>query len=677
MLTPSQSLDAMRRNRYRNGSAAMVPYRKPSVQVQTTKPVESSTALAVRQPDNQIVISAMGTVGGKFELPLSAINPAAMTQPRNLSQSLSSVLRPAGASRWILPSVSAITPQYVESVLRGALAGNHVQAWEMFDLMIDYDPEIASCIGEYIAGVQCKKVVVKAYAEDDEEPTDSAKEKAAVVSACIRNMRPDMANDENAMSGTIRDILFARFHGQSVLEIDWYKKDGQELNTRSFSGGGNIICPRSTYWVHPVCYAWDMNGRLGLRMALESQLRKAVALNPKYTGNIVKDAPYDLVRSMVEPPAWNFITSSPMPSMLMDFPEDKFLIGIDKFKAGTIMGSGSCLRTLAWWWIASMFCGDWLLNYAQLFGIPFRKATCSPSTSEAKKAELRQMMESMGSSGYVLLDSGNTVEFERAASAAGDSPQAFLFHFANEMKRKVILRQTMSGGSNSQGTGVGKGGMETEAQGPKDQCVSAGAMFASSVLNEQLVPYILHVNYGDGGDFEAPTIELVDEEVGNYQDAQTFSLLTKMINVPAGYLHQLFRVPMAIPGEPIAGKDEGVLPTPAGGGFGGEDDQSYDDSQDSSSDQQPVESRNGSRPRFGRQLQASKKHVPPQAVTKALQDTVSPLVSRFDEVSKIQDATVRKAALLKLAKDIPQITKALQKDAALSEAVAAAVMEDK
>jgi hypothetical protein len=368
----------------------------------------------------------------------------------------------------------------------------------------------------------------------------------------------------------------------------------------------------------------------------------------------------------------------------MDFPDNKFLIGMDKFKAGTIMGSGSCLRTLAWWWIASMFCGDWLLNFAQLFGIPFRKVSVSPSTSETKKAELRQMLESMGSSGYVMLDTGNEMEFERASSAAGESPQAFLFHFANEMKRKVILRQTMTGGSSSGSVGIGKGFGETEAEGPKDQCIQAGAMFAESVINLQLIPYILNVNFGEGGDMEAPTVTLVDEEVGNYQDAQRDSLVIKMINVPASYIHQKYGVPEAADGEPIAGKDEGVLPPTPGGGssrYGGGEAGYIDEDQDGGS--QATEARRALK--YMRSLQASRatrldrtdkpgaKNV--AAVTKALRDTAAPLVQRMAAIDKITDADVKKAALTKLLVDLPKIGDALKLDPQLSEAVAVAAQE--
>ena len=52
------------------------------------------------------------------------------------------ILRPQAAYRWLLPQVAAITPQYIEMVMRGALAGNHVQQWELFDLMLDTWPEL-------------------------------------------------------------------------------------------------------------------------------------------------------------------------------------------------------------------------------------------------------------------------------------------------------------------------------------------------------------------------------------------------------------------------------------------------------------------------------------------------------------------------------------------------------
>src|SRR5262249_35052705 len=65
--------------------------------------------------------------------------------PQGLPPSLAPLLRPQALGRWLLPQLSAITPQYLEAVLRGALAGDHVQQWQLFDLMLDTWPELAAC----------------------------------------------------------------------------------------------------------------------------------------------------------------------------------------------------------------------------------------------------------------------------------------------------------------------------------------------------------------------------------------------------------------------------------------------------------------------------------------------------------------------------------------------------
>jgi hypothetical protein len=49
-------------------------------------------------------------------------------------------------------------------------------------------------------------------------------------------------------------------------------------------------------------------------------------------------------------------------------PENKFLIGINKIQSGNL--GGPLLRPLAWWWCAATFASDWLLNLAQVFGLP-------------------------------------------------------------------------------------------------------------------------------------------------------------------------------------------------------------------------------------------------------------------------------------------------------------------
>ena len=494
--------------------------------------------------------------------PAQADQTLDLSRVENLSPSLAAILRPQAAYRWLLPYLASITPQYVEGILRGALAGNHVQAWELFDLMIDTDPEIAACVQEYTDGICGKKVHFEPYCEEGEEPTPSALERCKLVSAAYRNMRPDAAADENGFDGTIKDIIAGRFHGQSILEIDWLNTWGdQSLFVKNISGLGNVAVPRATYWVHPVCYAYDMSGRLGLRMSLTDQtsgqsIQTATKLAKSTKMGKLNADPRQL--NYVDPPSWNFVSAQPRPSMLLEFPRNKFLISIMKAKTGTALG-GSCLRPLAWWWVASNFCGDWLLNYAQLFGIPFRKATYKANTSETVKAEIRQMLQSAGSSGYILLPDSADLEFMKDGGGAGQSPQAFLFTFADSQKRKVILHQTQTGGHSGGGQGGFAGKFGEVEQQTKDACQESGCRHVENVINLQFTPAVLEMNYGDGNDSEAPTCKLVDNKVGGLVDAQRDQVLVQIMDVGEDWMRRKYGVPKPGPGEKLCGQEVGSV----------------------------------------------------------------------------------------------------------------------
>jgi len=482
----------------------------------------------------------------------------------NLSPSLAAVLRPQAAYRWLLPYLAAITPQYVEGILRGALAGNHVQAWELFDLMIDSNPEIAACIGEYVDGVLERKIIVEPYRNGEQPPTPTAIRNQKIVSAAMFNMNPDPANDENEIEDTVRDILFGRFHNQSILEQDWYDTYGTgQLNRIQVEDVGMIVAPRSTFWVHPVCYAWDMNGRLGLRVALQDQIAEATRRGKsgewRGKGADAVASSLSALRSssaMVEPPVWNFISSQPMPSMLTDFPKNKFLISIFKAKAGTAL-SASCLRSLAAWWVFENFSADYAMDLAQIFGIPFRTATFSANTSEPDKAFVREMLQNMGSRGWAMLPEGVTLTFEKAMASGEGSPQGFLIKLCHEQYRKVILRQTMTGSGHGGASSGSKAGMETEGD-VKEQCFNAGCKHVCKVLRNQFARHTLLVNLGN--DSELPLVRMSCEEDGSLDEAQRDTTLAGGgLKIGVKYLRTKYNIP-----EPEAGEETiGGLVEPA------------------------------------------------------------------------------------------------------------------
>lgn len=468
--------------------------------------------------------------------------------------SLAKYLRPQSAFQWwTLPYLASMTPQYIQNLLIGALAGNHVPCYQMFDLMIDTNPEIAACIGEYVDGVSEKKLIIEPYHEEDEQPSDRAVFNQKLVSAALRNMRPDPANDENALRQTIRDILFSRFHGQSVLGEDWFDSKTGKVNRLNVAGIGQIAAPRCTYFVHPVCYAWDVTGRLGLRFPVEDlgqATRDAKKLLP---GQLPTD--FGLANGL----GWISAGNATRPQSVIDFPENQFLISILKSKAGSALG-GSCLRPLAWWWCVYNFSGDWLLDLAQLFGIPFRKAKYQQGTPENEKQEAREMLQNMGSRGWCLLDERVDVQFEKAMDQGASSPQGFLIQLAERQFRKVILRQTMTGQDSSTGKGFGAGELDV-----KGQCLNAGAQLVCEVLREQFGRHVLLVNQGD--DSELPFIRMLYEEEGGLEDAQRDQALAAAgLKIGENYLRKKYNIPKPLADEETIGGQAPAAPAAGEGG---------------------------------------------------------------------------------------------------------------
>lgn len=451
----------------------------------------------------------------------------AVTPPvSDISASLGRVLRPQAAYRWLLPQLAAITPQYIELTLRGALAGNHVQAWELFDLMEDTWPRLRKNALELKNGVRNLGRVYSEYQEEEEEPTPTATEKMRLVSAAIRTMRPDPAADESGFSGILFDIMDAWLKGQSVIEIDWERRDAGKL--------GTIIAPRAGFWVHPVCYAWSMEGRLGLRADSRG------VLSP---GNI------------------STTTYQPMPSVVADFPPDKFLISICKTKSGSALG-GALLRPLAWWWCAANFSADWLLNLAQVFGLPFRWATYDPNVPQATIDAICAMLAGMGSNAWAAFPTGTQLDLKEASKGGDHSPQGDLLDRADKQCDLLILGQTLTSEMGRRGGGGGGGGSFAAAkvhEGVKGDIITAAAQFAEGVVNEQLIPGILRLNYGNAD--EAPTLSLQSEDEEDLEtDATIISTLVQAgfgDRIGKDYVGKKFGIP-----KPSAGEETLKVQTP-------------------------------------------------------------------------------------------------------------------
>jgi phage gp29-like protein len=414
---------------------------------------------------------------------------------------------------WILPSVGAVTPTYLEMILRGALAGNHVQQYQLFDLMMDSWPELSAAVQELTYGVTRREIIFDPFTEEDEKPTASAVERTKLVSAVMRRMQPMAEQDENGLKGTVTDLMDGWFRGIVVMEVMW---DTFDLPTIGMATG-----PRATAWVQPQTYGFNQQGVLG----------------------------YNTAQYYTDTSAQYY---APSQLQLDPFPPDKFLVGIHKVKSGSPLG-GPMLRALAWWWCAANFSADWLLNLAQVFGLPFRWATYPGAAPTATVNAITDMLANMGSSGWGAFPEGTTLDLKEAGATRSESPQAHLLDRADRYARSLILGQTMTGATMASGRG-GQAFGTVEAQLKQDRLEAASA-FVADVFNEQLIPSILRLNYGD--EDEAPVCRFLQENEGTYQDAQRDQILAQMgTPIPISHIRKKYSIP-----EP-EGDEEVLQPIP-------------------------------------------------------------------------------------------------------------------
>lgn len=457
---------------------------------------------------------------------------AASTIKAPIGVQLQRILRPQANFNWLTPQLAAITPTYIEQTLIGAMVGANVQQWELFDLMLKTWPELLACYTELVEGVMRKEIIFEPYHGEDEEPTPDAIERSKLVGCALRRMQPDQARDDCDLNGTLKDLLDGWFRGLAVSEIVW-----QTLNDNAL---GTIAAPKSTFWVHPINYGFDTTGALGLRPMRQQNGTATLTSFPFTTSSI-----------------------QPLPSQLEPFPDNKFLIAMQKTSAGNV-NSGALLRPLAWWWCAANFSADWLLNLAQVFGLPFRWANYDTNAPQATIDAICTMLQNMGSAGWASFPAGTTLELKDVNKTGDNSPQGDLLDRADRYARLLILGQTMSGQSMR---GPGKGGQAfgVVEQDVKSERIEAAGKFVADVINQQLIPFVLALNYGDNE--EAPTMRFVEDEEAGLPQAQTFKTLADAgVEIGVNFLRKTFDIPPPAEGEETIG---GAPQLPQGfGGFG-------------------------------------------------------------------------------------------------------------
>jgi phage gp29-like protein len=460
------------------------------------------------------------------------VQTAAAPASPNLPATLQRIIRPEAQPRWLLPSIAMITPEYLEGILRGALVGNHVFQWQLFDLMEDTWPRLVKNLNEVKRSAiseLTQKWRVQPWAKRGEKPSPESEEKAALVEEALFEMIGDAAADENGFEATIYDLLDAWGKGTSVVEIDWEVRELPKF-------GGQVVAPRATYWVHPRNYAWGSDGRLGL--VLPSQ---------GYAGRTDQQMP--------NPYAAN------ASGEYVELPADKFLVAVCKARTGNPLGA-PLLRPLAWWWCASNFSADWLLNFAQVFGLPIRWAQYVQGSPQQTIDAINTMLENMGSNAWGSFPAGTTIELHEAGKGAEQLPQAAVLDRADKQCDLLVLGQTLTTQVSREGGSRALGEVHEHV---KDDIVHSAASFGARVLNTQMVPALMRLNYGE--ETERPSLVPNEEDPETAKaNAEVLQVATEIgVPVPVSFALEKLNIPAAEDGEDLLQPPMPTMPLQKGG----------------------------------------------------------------------------------------------------------------
>lgn len=394
--------------------------------------------------------TAFSRLSGAFTAKAPAAPPAA---------SLETILLPHARTRWLLPAASGMTPAAIGSILAEALTGRSARReQELYSLMESTWPRLLKNT------MEIKDAVLSLDWNLMEPPLEEQIPGAMqLATRAMNGMKGDPITDGHGWRATLSSLLDAWTRGISIAEIQWEYRGSSAIRhpQSAIPPSPAAWLPRLTRDLPPWHFGWAAGPWGGAHYADEAN-----------DGNL-----------RLYPDAGN--------TQGIAFPPDKFLIAIRKAGKGHPSGT-ALLRCLAWWWCAANFSQEWLLNFAQIFGQPFRWATYDAS-QDGVKDDLSAMMEAMGSAAYGVGPEGTKIEWHESSKSGADNPQSHILTLADTACDLLVLGQTLTSTQGSSGS-LALGEVH---QSVRADVIDSAAAWLAEILNEQLIPSIVRLNYGD------------------------------------------------------------------------------------------------------------------------------------------------------------------------------------
>lgn len=376
---------------------------------------------------------------------------------------------------YILSLPWKLTPQQCLTIMRQALGGDLWAQAQLLYLMLDTWPVFRMAAHQLRENVAYAKYAVHPYAEEGDEPTDTAKAKAGLISRAIKSFAPNQFADETGFSGMAYHLADASLMGVSLVELLWQKR-------RGLNGVENL--PRAACWVHPKHYTFTNHGSLTVFGQDRSVIFDGYQFNKRNPDG------------------------APEPN------QDKFICGQFLSRSGSVLGAGF-MRPLVWYWAARQWGLEWMLTTAKQYGAPFISVNYRGQTLDASaRQKLDDFMRLAGSNRRLILPEGSQPEIHPATNLGPDNPQRQLAIEADRMALYLLLGQ--------EGTTMstpGKLGDDDVKRDVMQERVQALANWLARNPLREFARSVIRQNYGE--DSECPEIvadftrPLSSGEVGN------------------------------------------------------------------------------------------------------------------------------------------------------------------
>ncbi len=341
---------------------------------------------------------------------------------------------------------------------------------------------------------------VAPWVETGRKPSDQAREVAETVSSAIWRGSPQapgtFAHSFLDMVGAMLDGLY---RGASVHEIIWLRDK-------------SLVYPAEYRQVQPQFYMWETREHRQDRL-------------------------------LMVPDGYNYANPQP-------FPADKFIIALNT------TGSDHPVYNATFYSLISYFMAakhglPWMQEFCQRYGHPSRVFHVQNDEDEAK---LRAQIMASPNVYDIFLKEGRSVEITPIPGAQGN-PHEALLRVAENACHQAILGQTLTSDTSQ------NGGSRAQAEvhmGVQKSIVLKRAEYVARVLNRQLVPAIVRMNYGRTQGIPMPEIKFAAPDDG--ANAQRAEYWAKVLAIPGmqvakDVVYESLRLPM--PGE-----GEAVLATP-------------------------------------------------------------------------------------------------------------------